>query len=175
MASQNKIRSKARKFVGFSLNSIATAFSSVCNRPFSFLFFVLTLTLTISELTTRTFSTSGSYIQSPSSVLGQFYTKYKDDSNLGSIATYVNNHRNSTIGFSAHLTTISAVVGSSVILPYSAASGLFCFLIPEANLFEYFIQASLFLLYFKLNASSARLYIIIIGVVLYLGGWAFNF
>lgn len=175
MAYITKTRSKARKFVGFSVNSIAKAFSSISNRPFSFLFFVLVLTLTISELTTRTFTTSGAYTQSANSVLGQFYTKYKDDANLGTIATYINNHRNNTIGFAAHLTTITAVVGSSVILPYGAASGLFCFLIPEANLFEYFIQAALFLLYFKLSSSQARIYTILIGVVLYLGGWAFQF
>jgi hypothetical protein len=175
MAYVTKARSKARKFVGFSIESIAKAFSSVSSRPFSFLFFVLVLTLTISELTTRTFSTRGEYLQSSKSILGQFYTKYKDNSNLGTIATYINSHRNNTIGFASHLTTITAVVGSSVILPYGAASGLFCFLIPEANLFEYFVQAVLFLLYFKLNSPQARIYTILIGVVLYLGGWAFQF
>nr|APG76406.1 hypothetical protein 1 [Hubei tombus-like virus 28] len=175
MAISNKSQSKTRKFIGFSLNSVAQAFSSVANRPFSFLFFVLVLTLTISELTTRTFNSQGKYTQSYNSILGQFYTKYRDDANIGTIATYINNHRNNTIGFTAHLTTITAVVGSSVILPYGAASGLFCFLIPEANLFEYFVQAILFLLYFKLNAPQARIYTILIGVILYIGGWAFQF
>lgn len=155
--------------------SITKAFSSVTTRPLSFLFLVLFMTLTISELTTRTFNTKGEFLQSSKSVLGQFYAKYKDDNNLGTIVTYANNHRNNTIGFISHLTAITAAVGSSVFLPYGAASALFCFLIPESNLFEYFVQASLFLLYFKLNSSQARICTILVGVVLYFGGWAFQF
>lgn len=173
ISSRKSIRSRIRKRVSnFSLNSIVSALTSISRRPISFLFLILTISLAVSEITTFR---SNKYKISDKSILGSFYNKFKDDSNLGTIASFINSHRNNTIGFISHLTAITASTSPANLLIYGASSSLFCYLIPESNIFEYFIQAALFILFFRLKSPTARLFTIAIGVILYFGGYLFSF
>lgn len=146
---------------GFSINKIFTALTSTVSRPSALILFVIALSLYISESGTTA---------SDKTLIGQLVTKL-NSTKLKEIGTYIGSHRKQFIGYIIHLGAIFAAVPAQNTILFALASGLFCFLLPEAKEFEYLVQAVLLILFFRLRDVTSRVVLVFAGFAAYISGY----